>query len=201
MCQYVYANLGIFLRKVRGWKYALSGSQNHFTAVISCMQPRGSGLLPSAHKIKAWNLLCKTFRLDLWSTLNWSWFKSTLALCTCANLLEFCVSDFSSKCENYFCLHIWRFANFCKFSWLVLCDLFYTFFSWCLQILLWFFTVRLTSADILTQCSGQSCLHVCPHFQWACTSQVCIFTVCLPTHAPANLCVFLCCLIYQSHFA
>lgn len=98
MCRYIYANLSIFLRKVRGWKYALSGSQNHFTAAISCMQPRGNGVLPSAHKIKAWNLLCKTFILDPWSTLNRSWFKSRLALCTCTHLLEFFFSDFSSKC-------------------------------------------------------------------------------------------------------
>lgn len=68
----------------------------------------------------------------------------------------------------------------------------YIFFSWCLQILLWFFKVRLTSTDVQTQSSGQSCLHEYPHWQWVWTSQVvCSLTVSANSCVCQAVCLFM----------
>lgn len=105
----------------------------------SWLQLRNSN--PETRCSKHLDWISKVLEIDL---------KSRLALCTCTHLLEFCFSDFSSKCEYYFPPYL----KLCKLLQIfmpsiIMWSVFYTFFSWYLQILLWFFTVRLTSADVL----------------------------------------------------
>lgn len=86
---------------------------------------------------------------------------------------------------------------------IIMWSVFYTFCSWCHQRFT-NFALIFHSKTHFSWCPNtiqwtESCLRVYLHWQWVWTSQVvCILTVCLPTHLSANLCVFSCCLIYQS---